>query len=99
MKRNYHNEMENKVELIISLIVLVAIVSSLYLKGKYINLATEWGTLILISVITTGFCQMIIQRISGNLLEKIPLTVTIAGKKFSFSLFFVITILLKLIIF
>jgi len=41
-------------------------------KTQYIEIITSWGGAIVSGFIVTGICQIFIQNVSGNLLEKIP---------------------------
>ena len=60
---------------------------------------TQIAVWLLTSVITTSIVQIILQKSTGDLLEKIPLTFDIKGRKISLSLFFIVTIILKVVFF
>lgn len=99
MKKDYEKEMKIKVQLILYIAVfLIAIASLNDIKWleKLVNNNISW---IVISVFTTGFCQMVIQKFSGDYFEKILFKKNILGFNFSISLFLMLTIILKFLLF
>lgn len=97
--RNYRKEAANKVEIAIWLLMLAAIVSTLYGITLYFSLMISLATWIITAILTTAVVQILIQKASGDFFEKIPLTFEVKGFRFSISLFVIFTIILKLIIF
>ncbi len=95
--RNYWQETSSKVELVVSLMVLLSVLSIFWDKTKYLDYINSWGPAIATSIITTGICQILIQKFFGDSLEKIP--IPIRGMPFSVSLFFILTIILKIWLF
>jgi len=91
-----------KVRLQTALWLLVLIVVVMSLAGcsqETISTATEWGVVIILSVITSGVCGTIIERVSGDALKKISFPLTIGPVSFSISLFFIAVLLLKFMLF
>lgn len=97
--RDYGREATGKVRFITSLLIIAAIVLTLYGGSEYIGLLVNWTAAIITGIIVTAVVQILIQTVSGDFLERIPFTFKIKGRKFSLSLFFILTIVLKLIIF
>lgn len=96
--RDYRKEAANKVEIAIWLLMLAAIVSTFYGITGYFSLMISLATWIITAILTTAVVQVLIQRVSGNLFERIPLTFEVKGFRFSISLFVIFTIILKLVI-
>ena len=91
--------MENKVKNIILILILITLIFSYYGGSKYLNTVNNIIVWLLISVITTGVVQVYLQRLTGNFFEKIPLTIHIGKFKFQVTLFIIITIILKILMF
>jgi hypothetical protein len=97
--KNYEKMMKNKVLIILQILVYAAIIFALLGWDKFIGPMTNIAVWLITSIIITGVVQIIIQKFSGDFLEKIPLTFEIKGIKISVTLFFIITIILKLLLF
>ena len=97
--KDYVKEATDKVYLVLVLLILAAVVLAFLGGSQYVNLLSSWAATIVAGIITTAVVQVIIQTVSGDFFEKIPLTFKIRGYEFSFSLFFVITIILRFLIF
>lgn len=97
--RDYREIFFDKLQWAVGLMLILSIIFVLWGKTAYVEYVNSWGTSIVASIMTTGVCQILIQRLSGDFFEKIPLTVPIMGMRFSLPLFVVITILVKIILF
>ena len=97
--RDYGKEATGKVRIILYLLIIAAVVLTLYGGSEYIGLLVNWTAAIITGILATAVVQVLIQTISGDFLERIPFTFKIKGHKFSLSLFFILTIILKFIIF
>ena len=97
--KDYARIIDERVKMIGVAVVILGIFCA-FLGGMGIfNKVVSFLPWIIISIVTTGICQILIQTVAGDSLEKIPLTFKIKGMTISVSLFFVITIVLKLWLF
>ena len=84
---------------VLALIGIVAIGAWRGWSDSTIHTIVEWGAAILISVILSGFCGTIIERVSGDFLKRISLPLSVGHYNFSISLFVIVTPILKFILF
>ncbi len=97
--KNYAKEMSDKAYIAIIVFVAVAFFLTYFGLSQYIDFASKILYSVVFGIIATGCAQVILQAFSGDILEKIPITITIKGYDFKVSLFVVFTIILKLLIF
>ena len=97
--KDYAKIMGSRAQVVIYIFVAIVIVFALLGWNGAINKAASLMSFVVISIITTGVCQVLIQTVSGGFLEKIPLTLKIKGVTISIPLFFVVTVVLKLWLF
>lgn len=96
---NYAKSMKAKVSIIVQILLYIAVILALFRKSEHISTISNIAIWLLVSVITTGIVQIIIQKYTGDFLKNIPLTIVIKKKPYSISLFFIVTIILKLFLF
>jgi len=94
-------KLEDKLNLIIVLIVIVAIVGAyLGLSTEAINQVIEWLISIFIGILLSSVAGSLIEAFTGNLLKKIFLNIPIYGKfKVSISAFAITTFVVKVLLF
>lgn len=96
---NYAREMEKSVKSTTTIYIYAAVILVLLGLGKLIPIISEWAISAIFSAILTGLSQIILHRFTGDTFEKILIIIEYKGFKFSFTLFAVLTIILKLILF
>ncbi len=97
--KNYHKEMKDKVKIILYISIFIILILSLKGKQNYIDMINKWLPSILISIVTTSISQIILQKFTGTFFEKILLPIKIGEFRFYISLFLILTIIIKLILF
>jgi hypothetical protein len=93
--RDYAEEATNKVRLVLLLLILAAVIFTFLGISQYINILSQWTIAIVAGFVTTAVAQVLIQSVSGDFLEEIPLKIW----GFRISLFTIATIIIKLVIF
>jgi hypothetical protein len=92
--------MQRRTDIIVSILLIVVILGAWFgWSDKTMGTLLGWGASILISVILSGVCGTMIENVSGDSLKKISIPITIGKYTFSVSLFVIVTLLLKFIIF
>lgn len=93
-------KLEEKVYALVLVIILI------YVLGLYFNwstdlvsMLTDWGTVLLVSLVLSGIAGSIIEAFSGDTFKQIMITIPIGSGGFSISLFVILTIFLKMILF
>ena len=82
--------------LIPRLVVLVGILGALgFLPDIIVSTAIKWLLALFIGGVTSWISGEFVEQITGNLLKKINFKVYILGKKFSVTLFAVVTLAVK----
>jgi len=90
----------DKVQAIVGLMVLIAVIATLYgWPDKIVTLAITWGTSLIVGVIASGISGELVERFSGDVLKNISWTVEIGGMNFSISLFFLVTVMVRFALF
>jgi len=97
--QDYGRIMEDRARIVIIITIAIVIIFSFLGWSGLSDKVVSFLPLILVSIITTGICQVLIQRLTGDFLEKIPLTFKIGKIDISVSLFIMVTIILKLSLF
>lgn len=97
--RDYVEEAKKKAKITLYLVIVAAVVLILLGLSNLIGFIVNIATWLITSFLTTAVVQVIIQAFSGDFFEKIPITISIGEYDFKVSLFVIITIILKLIIF
>ncbi len=93
-------EWEDKFEAVLGIIVAIAILGVvLGWPDKIVTLAIEWGTSVLIGIILSGVSGGLVERFTGDFFKNITITVPIAGFNFSITLFFIITLIVRFLLF
>ncbi len=91
---------KDKFEAVIGVIILIAFAGALYgWPDKLVATLIEWGTSIAIGVVLSGVSGELVEKVSGNLLKNITLTVPIAGFNFSITFFFIVTMIVRFALF
>ncbi len=97
--RNYAQEAGDKLKNTVYLVVIAAIVLTALGLSNFMGFVVNIAIWLMISFVTTAAVQVLIQAFSGDLFEKIPITITIKEYEFKVSLFVIITAILKLMFF
>ena len=97
--KDYHKIMTNKVRIVIYILIGITVVFAYMGWNNALSKINDIAVWMIISIITTGVAQLILQKFTGDFFEKIPLTIKIGQFKFQVTLFIIITIILKIIIF
>ena len=97
--KNIEKDFNNKVKLVFAILLAVSILLIYLGKDNYIGVVKNLAASIIIGLFTTALSQSIVQRFTGGSLEQIFLNVNILGKKYSISIFIIISIMVKLFIF
>ena len=97
--KDVKKELKNNVNAVVSILLAISIILIFMGKDKYIGVVTNWAVSIITGLFTTALSQKIVQRFSGGSLEKIFLNITVFGKKYSVSVFILISIIVKMLIF
>ena len=91
---------KDKFEAVIGVIIVIAFAGALYgWPDKLVSTLIEWGTSIAIGVVLSGASGELVERVSGDLLKNITLTVEIVGINFSITLFFIVTMIVRFVLF
>jgi len=97
--KNIKRDLKNNVNAVIYLLLAISIVLIFLGKDKYIGIVTNWAVSIITGLIMTALSQSIVQKFSGGSLEKVFLNIKIFGKRYSVSIFIIVSILVKILIF
>lgn len=91
---------KEKIQIILFIIIAVAFI------GGYFNISTEittaiveWLVSIMVGILLSAVVGALIEAFTGDFLKKILIPIEIKGIKFSISLFAIVTIIVKLVIF
>ncbi len=93
-------KLKEKIQICMGIILLITIMGLFFnWSPKITEQLIQWTISILIGIITSAIAGKIIESFTGNILKKIFIPITIGPIKFSISMFFIITILVKILLF
>jgi len=97
--KDYHKETGNKIQIIVYILVFFAIIFAFAGRSDLIAYISNWAVSAIIGIVLTGVSQLLLQAVTGDILEKILLNIEIKGYNFSLTLFAIFTVLLKFLLF
>jgi len=87
---------KEKAEAILGVIFCIVILGAFFgWPDKIITLIIQWGTSLIVGVVLSGVSGELVERLTGDVLRNITITVPIAGYNFSITLFFIVTIIVR----
>jgi len=97
--RKIEKELKNKMNVVVYLLLLISIILILIGKDQYIGNVTDWTVSIITGMIATALSQSLVQSLSGKSLKRIFLNIKVFNKKYSVSIFIIVSMAVKIWLF
>ncbi len=93
-------ELKDKLELIIALAIVVAILGAYFdIPNDIVNQIVAWLMSIFVGILLSGVAGTLVESFTGDFLKTISIPIELFGFKFSISLFVIATIVVKFLLF
>ncbi|MCA9478081.1 MAG: hypothetical protein KC535_02965 [Nanoarchaeota archaeon] len=98
-KKRYGLLMWKRIGLVILFMIGLSFLLTTLGKNEHLGLVDEIGLWLITSFFLTGIVQILLQKITGNLLERRLFSLRIGKKRLPITLFIIVSVVLKLWLF